>query len=646
MTMSLVEMDEVRKQYGEDEVLKGVSLSVDSHEVVCLIGASGSGKSTLLRCINGLETIEGGEIRFEGDVISGPGVNYVELRRHIGLVFQSFNLFPHMSVMRNVTIAPIKIGGCTKAEAEARARTLLSRVGLEEKADAYPDQLSGGQQQRVAIARAMAMEPKVLLLDEITSALDPELVNEVLRLVRDLRRARDDDDHRDPRDGLRARRGQHRLLPARRADPRAGRSGADLRIATRGAHPVVPPQRAGSRKALTRAAGKLIRPVFALAWVYAVLTTLAWAALLPVLPLFVRGPLEGSDVAVGFVMSGALLVAAVAQPTVGRLADRRGRRLLLIGGPLLFGSAVAGFSLVHSPEGLLLFRSLAAIGDAAFFVGAITVINDLAPAGRRGEAYNIYSLASWAGIGLGPLIGDSVLRAYSFNAVWGVCAALSLAGTAVALFLPDTRHVRVPPRTKFSIFSRATATPGSVLALEQVGFAALFVFTPLYARELGMRGAGLVLLVNAAVLISIRIFGRRLPDRLGAHRSATSGVTLVAIGLTLPVLFQRPAGLYAGAAFFGTGHALLYPALFMLGVGSVPEYESSAAVGSLKACEALGFAVGASLLGIVASLTSYVAVFAVAAAITLSGLIPLLWRRANPSGPHVRDSSPAAGLSV
>ena len=184
--MALLEIDAVRKCYSDDEVLKGVSLSVDSHEVVCLIGASGSGKSTLLRCINGLETIEDGEIRFEGDVVSGPGVDFVELRRQIGLVFQSFNLFPHMSVMRNVTIAPIKIGGVSRAAAEERARILLRRVGLEEKATAYPDQLSGGQQQRVAIARAMAMEPKVLLLDEITSALDPELVNEVLRLVRDL----------------------------------------------------------------------------------------------------------------------------------------------------------------------------------------------------------------------------------------------------------------------------------------------------------------------------------------------------------------------------------------------------------------------------------------------------------------------------
>jgi polar amino acid transport system ATP-binding protein len=189
MTAAMLEIDSIHKCFGDEEVLKGVSLPVRSHEVVCLIGASGSGKSTLLRCINGLEAIDGGEIRFEGDLVSGPGVNYVELRRRIGLVFQSFNLFPHMDVMRNVTIAPMMIGGLPRAEAEERARTLLRRVGLEEKASAYPDQLSGGQQQRVAIARAMAMEPKVLLLDEITSALDPELVNEVLGLVRDLAEA-------------------------------------------------------------------------------------------------------------------------------------------------------------------------------------------------------------------------------------------------------------------------------------------------------------------------------------------------------------------------------------------------------------------------------------------------------------------------
>jgi polar amino acid transport system ATP-binding protein len=182
----MLEVDRIHKCFGDDEVLKGVSLPVDRHEVVCLIGASGSGKSTLLRCVTGLEEIDGGEIRFDGDLVSGPGVNYALLRKHIGIVFQSFNLFPHMDVMRNVTIAPMKIAGIGKAEAEERAHALLKRVGLAEKAKAYPDQLSGGQQQRVAIARAMAMQPKVLLLDEITSALDPELVNEVLMLVRDL----------------------------------------------------------------------------------------------------------------------------------------------------------------------------------------------------------------------------------------------------------------------------------------------------------------------------------------------------------------------------------------------------------------------------------------------------------------------------
>jgi polar amino acid transport system ATP-binding protein len=153
---------------------------------VCLIGASGSGKSTLLRCVNGLETIEAGEIWLDGDVVSGEGVDLDKLRRDVGIVFQSFNLFPHMSVLENITLAPRKIRGVAKEEARDRALELLGRVGLAQKADSYPDQLSGGQQQRVAIVRALAMDPRVLLLDEITSALDPELVAEVLDIVRGL----------------------------------------------------------------------------------------------------------------------------------------------------------------------------------------------------------------------------------------------------------------------------------------------------------------------------------------------------------------------------------------------------------------------------------------------------------------------------
>lgn len=184
--MSFLEIRDVHKRYGELEVLKGINLKVEQHQVVCLIGASGCGKSTLLRCINGLEAISGGEIRLEGDRITGPGVDLDRLRRKVGIVFQSFNLFPHMTVLQNVTLAPIQVLGMPRAEAEARAMELLGRIGLEAKARAYPDQLSGGQQQRVAIVRALAMDPQLLLLDEITSALDPELVSEVLSLLREL----------------------------------------------------------------------------------------------------------------------------------------------------------------------------------------------------------------------------------------------------------------------------------------------------------------------------------------------------------------------------------------------------------------------------------------------------------------------------
>ena len=184
--MPLIDIRNVTKNYGAIPVLRGLSLQVEEHQAVCLIGPSGCGKSTLLRCINGLETIQGGEIRLHGDRVSGEGVDVNALRRDVGIVFQSFNLFPHMSVLDNITLAPMKVLRQSRDEAEGRAMGLLKRIGLDQKAREYPDRLSGGQQQRVAIVRALAMEPIVLLLDEITSALDPELVSEVLNIVRDL----------------------------------------------------------------------------------------------------------------------------------------------------------------------------------------------------------------------------------------------------------------------------------------------------------------------------------------------------------------------------------------------------------------------------------------------------------------------------
>jgi polar amino acid transport system ATP-binding protein len=186
--MSLVELKGVVKRYGQHTVLNGVSLNVEKGEIIAIIGRSGSGKSTLLRCVNGLEPIQGGRVTVDGTVVNDPGTDLRKLRQHVGIVFQSFNLFPHLSVEKNITLAPRVVKHIPLADARRVAESVLRKVGLVEKIDAYPDQLSGGQQQRVAIARSLAMQPDLMLFDEITSALDPELVGEVLKVLEEVAR--------------------------------------------------------------------------------------------------------------------------------------------------------------------------------------------------------------------------------------------------------------------------------------------------------------------------------------------------------------------------------------------------------------------------------------------------------------------------
>jgi polar amino acid transport system ATP-binding protein len=189
MTAAVLEVTGVTKAYGDVEVLRGVDLVVREHQAVAVIGASGSGKSTLLRCIDLLDDIDDGDVLLDGEAITDPERDPIEVRRRLGLVFQAFNLFPHLTVMQNVVLAPVRAHGVAARDAERRARELLERFGLAARADEYPDRLSGGQQQRVAIVRALATDPRALLLDEVTSALDPELVGEVLGVVRDLKAA-------------------------------------------------------------------------------------------------------------------------------------------------------------------------------------------------------------------------------------------------------------------------------------------------------------------------------------------------------------------------------------------------------------------------------------------------------------------------
>jgi polar amino acid transport system ATP-binding protein len=186
VTAEAIRIEGLRKSFGPNEVLTGIDLTVATHEVICLIGASGSGKSTLLRCLNLLEPVDAGRIWLWGSEITGARVDHNLVRRHVGIVFQSFNLFPHMTVLRDITLAPMKVLGISRVQAEEQARELLRRFGLLDKEADYPDRLSGGQQQRVAIVRALAMKPQIMLLDEVTSALDPELVAEVLDVIREL----------------------------------------------------------------------------------------------------------------------------------------------------------------------------------------------------------------------------------------------------------------------------------------------------------------------------------------------------------------------------------------------------------------------------------------------------------------------------
>ncbi len=187
MSTAKLELRNVRKAFENKIVLQDVDLAVAHHDVVCLIGASGSGKSTLLKCVNLLYPVDAGQILLDGDDITAPGVNPNQVRQRMGIVFQAFNLFPHMSVLDNITLSPRKVHGTNRATAEARARELLAKFGLGDKVDEYPDRLSGGQQQRVAIIRSLAIDPELILLDEVTSALDPELIAEVLNVIRDLK---------------------------------------------------------------------------------------------------------------------------------------------------------------------------------------------------------------------------------------------------------------------------------------------------------------------------------------------------------------------------------------------------------------------------------------------------------------------------
>jgi len=378
---------------------------------------------------------------------------------------------------------------------------------------------------------------------------------------------------------------------------------------------------------------RLVTRPFVLTWLSTFGLLLSIGIQLPVIPLFAAGPLGAGSVGIGIAVAATAPTAMLLQPIAGRVADRRGRKPLILVGSLLLALALVFYTLVASLPALVALRLVAGIGEALVFVATATIINDLAPDERRGEAVSLYSLAVWGGLAAGPVLGEAVLGEAAlgeaalgdgaYDTVWLAATGCALAAGVVALGLPETRPQSARPVGRTPLVHRAALLPGLVLVLGMIGFAGMAAFVPLYARELGLGGAGLVFTLNAVVVIAVRLLGRTIPDRFGPRRAATVAMVLAASGLGVIALVQTPAGLYSGTVVLALGQALVFPALMTIVVATAPPAGRSSAVGSFTACADLGYAIGAISLGGVAAAAGYSGVFAVAAVAAAAGLLPL-----------------------
>ena len=341
--------------------------------------------------------------------------------------------------------------------------------------------------------------------------------------------------------------------------------------------------------------------------------------LLGTLPLYAEGPLAAGSVGVGLAVGALSVTAIIFQPIAGRVGDRRGRRMLVISGALIVAASVAAYTLASTLAVLVALRLVTGVGEALVFVGAATIVTDLAPEGRRGEAISLYSLGLWGGLALGPLLGELVLADDRYDAVWLVAAGCALGAAACGLALPETRPARAPDWQSTRLLHPAALGPGLVLLTSVFGFAGFGAFAALYARDLGLDGAGAAFLVFSTTVVAIRIFGRRIPDRLGPKRASGTALALLAAGLTTIGLWNEPAGLFAGTVVFAAGQALAFPALLTLAVSGTPPAERSSVVGTFTACADAGFALGALLLGGVAAVGGYESVFVAGALASVAG---------------------------
>jgi len=349
---------------------------------------------------------------------------------------------------------------------------------------------------------------------------------------------------------------------------------------------------------------------------------LAIGMLLPVLPLYTRGPLGLGDVAVGIAVGMSSQTALLAQPLAGRLGDRRGRRVLMVGGAAVMAVAVAGYTLAETLAVLIVLRLATGVGEALVFVGSGTIVADLAPVDRRGEALSIYTIGFWGGLALGPIVGETILGDDRFDLVWIAAAGCGVVAALVGLLLPETRPETAEPSSG-KLLHPAAIGPGLVLVSAVLGFAGFSTFLALYTRELGMDGAGPIFGLLAVIIVGIRLVGRRLPDRLGPKRASMLALLLLASGLVVVGVWNSEPGLYTGTVVFAVGQALAFPSLMTLAVSGASAADRSSVVGTFAAFADVGFAIGAISLGAVADAAGYDGVFLVAAGASLLGLLVL-----------------------
>ena len=361
---------------------------------------------------------------------------------------------------------------------------------------------------------------------------------------------------------------------------------------------------------------------FALTFIASFFVFLAIGMVLPVLPLYAKGPLGHGDIGVGLAVGASSPIALLAQPFAGRLGDRRGRRVLMVGGALLMAIAIACYTVAGTLVALIVFRLATGVGEALVFVGSGTIVADLAPVDRRGEALSIYTIGFWAGLALGPVVGEALLGSDRFDLVWIAAAGCALVAAFVGLALPETRPETSEPASG-RLLHPAALRPGLVLVSAVLGFAGYYTFLALYTRELGLDGAGPLFFLLAAIIVGIRIVGRRLPDRMGAKRASAAALVLLSAGLVIVGLWNTQVGLYAGTVVFAVGQALAFPALMTLAIAGAPAAERSSVVGTFTAFADVGFAIGAVSLGAVADAAGYDGVFLAASVASLAGLVVL-----------------------